>query len=69
MVVNKSAAAQAAHITLASFLPAAKVSVFTFSGANATAVVHAADVWMRPKGITMSFPASSITLLVVPKKS
>ena len=47
----------------------ARSSVYTFSGANASAVVHGADVWMRPDGITMSFPASSITLIVVAKKS
>ena len=69
MVVNKSASAQAAHIALVHFTPASKVSVYSFSGANSGAVVHGADVWMRPNGITMSFPASSITLLVVGKKN
>ena len=69
MVVNKSAAAQAAHIALAHFAPAGKASVYTFSGANTSAVVHGTDVWVRPGGVTMSFPASSITLIVVAKKS
>ena len=69
MVVNKSATAQAAHITLAHFAPAGKANVYSFSAANTGAVVHGADVWMRPNGVTMSFPASSITLVVVPKKS
>jgi len=32
-------------------------------------VVPGADVWVRPGGITVSFPASSITLIVVGKKS
>jgi hypothetical protein len=68
-VVNKSAIAQSAHVALSHFIPAGKASVYTFSGANAAAVVHGADVWMRPGGITASFPASSITLIVVGKKS
>ena len=69
MVVNKSATAQAAHVALSHFTPAGKASVYTFSGANTGAVVHGADVWVRPGGITVSFPASSITLIVVGKKS
>ena len=68
MVVNKSALAQAAHIALTHFAPAGRTGVWQFSSANAGAVVHNADAWVRPGGVTMSFPASSITLLVVAKK-
>ncbi|MEO6209125.1 MAG: glycoside hydrolase family 44 protein [Gemmatimonadaceae bacterium] len=67
MVVNKSATSQAAHVLLAHFTPAGKASVYTFSSAS-TAIVKGADVWVRPGGVTISFPASSITLVVVGKK-
>ncbi|MEO8880032.1 MAG: glycoside hydrolase family 44 protein [Gemmatimonadaceae bacterium] len=68
MVINKSATAQSAHVGLAHFTPAGKASVYTFSGAN-TAIVKGADVWVRPGGVALSFPPSSITLVVVGKKS
>ncbi|MDQ2931323.1 MAG: endoglucanase, partial [Gemmatimonadota bacterium] len=68
VVVNKSATAQSAHVALAHFSPAGKASVYTFSSAN-TSIVKGAGVWVRPGGVTMSFPASSITLVVMGKKS
>jgi hypothetical protein len=67
MVVNKSAVSLTAHVGLAHFAPVGRASVWRYSSANAAAIVHGTDVWVRPGGVTMAIPASSITLLVVAK--
>jgi hypothetical protein len=66
MVINKTGGALEATVTLASFSPEAPVQVFRYSGANLAAIVREPDLAATPAGLTATFPASSITLLVVP---
>jgi len=66
MVINKTGGALEGTVTLASFSPEAPVQVFRYSGANLAAIVREPDLAATPAGLTATFPASSITLLVVP---
>jgi hypothetical protein len=68
MIVNKSAASLTSQIDLAGFISSGTAQVYRYSAANLNAIVRQAD---QPVGnmISATFPASSITLLVLPKLS
>lgn len=68
MIVNKSAASLTSQISLAGFTSSGTAQLFRYSAANLNAIARLAD---QPVGSTISatFPASSITLMVLPKLS
>ena len=66
MVINKTAGDLTSGVSLANFKPAAQAQVWTYSPANLNAIVHGADLPVSASGFKTSFPANSITLLVVP---
>jgi hypothetical protein len=65
VVVNKTASDLTSSLTLASFTPAGAVQVWSYAPANLTAVVRQANRAATGASFTVTFPASSITLLVV----
>ncbi|HUK12686.1 MAG TPA: glycoside hydrolase family 44 protein [Thermoanaerobaculaceae bacterium] len=66
VVVNKTGGGLTSTISIGTFWPAANAHVYCYSAANLGAIVQAADVPVAARAITTTFPASSITLLVVP---
>ncbi|MEO7254858.1 MAG: hypothetical protein ABIZ64_11555, partial [Casimicrobium sp.] len=66
MVINKSTSDQASTLTLSYFQAAANANVYRYSAANLNAVVAVGTATVNSNVITSTYPASSITLLVVP---
>ena len=66
MVINKTAADLSTTVTIRSFAPAPAAAVYRYSGADLTAIVRTPDQSLGANTFTATFPASSITLLVVP---
>jgi hypothetical protein len=68
MIVNKSTSSLTSPISLAGFSPSGTAKVYRYGAANLGAIVRQAD---QPVGgnFSASFPASSITLMVLPKLS
>ncbi len=65
VVLNKTGGDLTSAVTLAGFTPSATAQVWQYSPANLTAVVRQADVPVSTSGLSTTFPANSITLLVV----
>lgn len=67
VVLNKTSGAIADSISLADFVPAGTAQVWQYSSANLAAIVRQADVSAGSSGVSTTFPAQSITLLVIPQ--
>jgi hypothetical protein len=65
VVVNKTAGDLSSSIALAGFTPSGTAQVWRYSAANLSAVVREPDVTLSGTNLSTTFPASSITLLVV----
>ncbi|MFN8488785.1 MAG: glycoside hydrolase family 44 protein [Caldilineaceae bacterium] len=65
MIINKTAGALTSKINLANFA-ATTAQVYRYSAANLNTIEHLADQAVNPNGFTVTFPANSITLMVVP---
>jgi hypothetical protein len=66
IIINKATQALTSPVTLDNFSPSAAAQVFRYSAANLAAIVREADLPVSQTGFTATFPASSLTLLVVP---
>jgi uncharacterized protein (TIGR03437 family) len=66
VVLNKTRSDITDAITLANFLPAGAAQVWRYSSANLAAIVQQPDVNVGGSGLSATFPAQSITLLVIP---
>ncbi len=66
LVLNKTASAITDSISLARFTPAATAQVWQYSSANLNAIVRQPDLNVAG-GISETFPAYSMTLLVIPQ--
>ncbi|MGD0048469.1 MAG: glycoside hydrolase family 44 protein [Bryobacteraceae bacterium] len=68
LVLNKTASAIADSISLADFTPAANAQVWQYSKANLNAIVRQTpDLGVAGSGVSATFPAYSMTLLVIPQ--
>jgi uncharacterized protein (TIGR03437 family) len=68
LVLNKTAGAIGDSISLANFTPAGTAQVWQYSQANLTAIVRqTADINVGGNSLTATFPAYSMTLLVIPQ--
>jgi uncharacterized protein (TIGR03382 family) len=65
MVINKSGSNLTSALALSGFAPNADAEVFQYSGANLNAIARAADQQVTSSGFTYTYPASSLTLLVL----
>ncbi len=66
MVINKTANNLTSAVSLAGVTPAGAAQVYRYSAANLAAIVRQADQPVTAGGFIATFPANSITLLVVP---
>ncbi|HXM45461.1 MAG TPA: hypothetical protein VN924_29760, partial [Bryobacteraceae bacterium] len=68
LVLNKTSAAIADSISVANFTPAGTAQVWQYSQANLAAIVRqTADINVSGNSLTATFPAYSMTLLVIPQ--
>jgi uncharacterized protein (TIGR03437 family) len=66
VAINKTNEDLSSSIALSGFQPSGDVEVWQYSSANLNAIVRGTDVKTDASGFSALFPASSITLLVVP---
>jgi len=66
VVINKTTGDLSSPLTLAGFRPGAAAKVFRYSAANLSSIVPQADQAVAAQGFTATYPASSVTLLVIP---
>ncbi len=67
MVVNKIGSDLSSNLALSNFASASSAQVYTYSSANLNAIVHQPDVAVNNSGFSTTYPANSITLVVLPK--
>jgi hypothetical protein len=67
VVVNKSASALTWRTTLAGFTPTGSAARYTYSTAALSRIVPGPAVPVGPGGWNLTYPATSITLLVLPR--
>jgi len=67
LVINKSSSDQSSNLSLAGFAPAASAAVFRYSSGNLNAIVSGSALPVNANAISTTYPASSISLLVVPR--
>lgn len=65
MIVNKTSGALTSTLALAGYTPAPSAQAYTYSQANAQAILRQPDLPVTASGLTETFPANSITLIVM----
>ena len=65
VVINKTGGDLVSPVQLANFVPAPAAQVFQYSAANLKAIVAQPDLPVSASGFTATFPANSLTLLVL----
>ncbi len=66
MVLNKTTSSASAPISVANFQAAGNAQVWQYSSADLTDIQHLSDLSVSGGSVTATFPARSITLLVLP---
>ena len=66
VVINKTGGALTGDVALSGFTPAAAAQIYRYSAANLNAIVREVDQPVGAGGFSASFPANSITLVVIP---
>lgn len=66
MIINKTAKDLTSSLSLAGANPKGNAQVYTYSSANLKAIVRQADLPVSASGFSATYPANSITLLVLP---
>jgi hypothetical protein len=69
MVINKTGTDLSSPLSLTGVTPIGSAQVYRYSGANLNAIVRQPDAPMTPGGLTTTFAANSITLLVIPTQA
>jgi Glycoside hydrolase family 44/Ricin-type beta-trefoil lectin domain len=69
MIINKTANDLTSSLSLAGATPTGKAQVYTYSSANLNAIVHQPDVAVSSSGFSATYPANSMTMVVVPTNS
>ena len=67
LVLNKTATPLSSTVSLANFTPAANAQLWQYSGANPAAIGRQADTAVDNNSVATTFPAFSMTLIVVPQ--
>jgi hypothetical protein len=65
-VINKTKGALSSRVALSGFTPGANAAVYRYSAASLGAISRVANQSITASGFDASFPAESITLLVLP---
>jgi uncharacterized protein (TIGR03437 family) len=66
MVINKTGGDLSSTLSLANFQPGTSAQVWQYSAANLTAIVQQPSLTLSGANLTATFPANSITMLVIP---
>jgi len=66
MVINKTNSALISPVTISNFTPASSATVYRYSAENLNAIVLQPDQVISGQSFTATFPASSVTLFVIP---
>jgi hypothetical protein len=66
MIINKTGGPLTSDVSLANFQPGANAQVYRYSSANQSAIVQEANQPVTASGFSATFPANSITLIVIP---
>jgi hypothetical protein len=66
IIINKHTSALTSTVSVMNFTPAINAQVYRYSNANLNAIVVQPDQPVAPNGFTAVYPASSITLVVIP---
>ncbi len=66
MIVNKTSNSLISTIAWSGFTPTTSAQVYRHSADNLSAIVRQSDQAVMASGFTATFPASSITLIVMP---
>ena len=69
LVINKTGGALSTTLNLANFQAGSAAQVWQYSGANLGAIVQQANLAVSGNSVAASFPANSITMLVIPPAS
>ena len=69
VVINKTGGSLASTLSLANFQPAQSAQVWQYSGANLNGIVAQPNMAMSGNSLAATFPANSITMLVIPPAS
>lgn len=66
VIINKTASALLSNVSLSNFQAASAAQVWQYSTTNLSAIVRGPDLQTTLNGLSVTFPAYSATLLVVP---
>jgi hypothetical protein len=66
MVINKTGQVLTSELSLANFSPASTARVYRYSSADLAAILHESDQAVTSAGFTATYPANSITLVILP---
>ena len=66
MLINKTSTPLTSTIVLTGFTPFGSAHVYRYAPDNLSAITHLADQPLTPGGFSATYPASSITLVVLP---
>ncbi|MBV9389203.1 MAG: discoidin domain-containing protein [Chroococcidiopsidaceae cyanobacterium CP_BM_ER_R8_30] len=66
IAINKTSSDLTSGLSLANFTPSSTAQVYTYSNANLTAIVKQPDQVVSSAGFSATYPANSITLVVIP---
>jgi hypothetical protein len=66
IVINKTNQALSSTLTLQNFTPSAHAHVYRYSSTDLHHIQRQADISVSPQGFTTTYPANSITLLILP---
>jgi Glycoside hydrolase family 44 len=65
MLINKSTDVLTVPLTLSNYNPQSSAQVYRYSGSNLNSIVHLPDIGVSSTGFTATYPASSITLIIM----
>jgi len=66
IIINKTGATLTGNVALSGFTPDATAQVYRYSASNLSSIVRQADQAVTSNGFSASFPANSITLVILP---
>ncbi len=69
MIINKTGNDLTSNLSLSNASPSGNAQVYTYSGANLNAIVRQGDQSVSASGFSRTYPANSITLVVIPTGS
>ena len=69
VVINKSGSDLTSNLSLSGFTPAAAAQVYRYSGSNTSAIVRQGDQSLSATGFNATYPANSMTMIVIPKQT